>query len=444
MVAFAITLASGYLTYRQRLTSYQLTRDFLVIVYSVIVVLMAFDLARVTTGSQAIASAYPLVSLGLGFVEAMLLLSAAIGAYLRPNGSSYGLLLQDIRSHLWHLGMFFLFFWGTVAAEAYLAFYRPFTVVSARVFSGGTVFSVDYSLAFSVVIGLLFLFFLAYPVALLVVGAFRIQNPSMKKAQLGLGMGFAGSSAIYLISSVSLVAYGFDITAVAYVVLSAFFGVVASNFRNAAVLAGFVTPASLPAPVQGNPRAEVPKPTSADGKPVVLKEGTLTLVEVETTARYEEHIDALVKNLAAERRVVFLISPKESRLNAHFSSVPGVKLYTMSESVHYVAPSTTRSDEVNIPLFEPPVLLSVIERTISSATEPIAIIFDSISDMMIFGGFQPCYKFLKEAAEITAWKPAVVLFILFAGAHEEKNVTAIRSVFPSQLKIAPDGIEIVR
>jgi hypothetical protein len=440
--ALSITVASGLYTSRQRLTAYQHIRDFLILVYAVIVVLMLLDLARVLTGSAALLSVYPLFSFGLGFIEAILLLSAAVGGYLRPNGTSYRLLFKDARAHPVHLAMFLLFIGGTMAAEAYLALFRPYTIVTASDFAGGAVQAVSYSLTFSAAIGVLFLLFLAYPIALLVAGALRIRNPQMRRAQLGLAIGFGGSSAIYLISSLSLFNYGLDLTAVAYLVLSAFFGIAARNFRRAAVLAGFVAPVSGDA--QEPPVGEVPRATTKSGAPIPLKGGQLSLVEVDTSVRYEESLNDLVKDFRSEKRIVFVISAKGSRLHAFFSAVPGVKLYTMSESTRYIDPSATRSEEVNIPLFESGVLLEVLERTLASASEPTAIVFDSISDMMIYSGFQTCYKFLREAGEIISGTRAVALFILFAGAHDERNVTAIKSIFPSQLTVGADGFDMVR
>jgi hypothetical protein len=62
----------------------------------------------------------------------------------------------------------------------------------------------------------------------------------------------------------------------------------------------------------------------------------------------------------------------------------------------------------------------------------------------LVSGFQTCYKFLKEAGEMTSGTKAIALFILFAGAHDERNVTAIRNVFPSRLRVGPVGFDVVR
>ncbi len=91
---------------------------------------------------------------------------------------------------------------------------------------------------------------------------------------------------------------------------------------------------------------------ATDGDVIRLEDGELTLIEVDTSARYEASLEALVKDFQAEKRGVFLISGKGSRLHSAFSSVTGVKLYTMSESARYVSPSPTNPDEVNVPLFD--------------------------------------------------------------------------------------------
>jgi hypothetical protein len=154
-------------------------------------------------------------------------------------------------------------------------------------------------------------------------------------------------------------------------------------------------------PGEAKTTASIRRPTTStnDGILIALREGQLSLVEVDTSIRYEERLNDLVNDFRAEKRGVFVISAKGSRLYKFFSVVPGVKLYTMSESMRYIAPSTTRADEVNIPLFESGVLLEVLERTLGSSSsstvsnELPAIIFDSVSDMMIYSGFPSCYKF---------------------------------------------------
>jgi len=440
-VALGITILSWFYLLRQRVTAYHLTREFLILVYGVILFLIVFDLFRLLSASSSLMQAYPLFSFGVGFIEAILLLTAAVGAYLRPSGSSYRLFFKDIRDHPAHLLVFLLFILGTLAAEAYLALFKPFTVVVAQDFAGGSVMAVKYSSTFSLTIGALFAFFLAYPVALLVVGGLRMHNAQMKRAQLGLAIGFAGSSAIYLISSLSLFNYGLDVTAIAYIILAVLFGLAARNFRRATVFAGFV--AVTPAPASAAPPPPYRAAYATSGTPVTLQEGQLTLVEVDTSSRYEDTLNALVVDFLQEERGVFVISAKGSRIHSFFAQVQGVKLYSMSESTKYIAPSTTNPGEVSIPLFDASILLEVLDRTLASA-EPIAILFDSVSDMMIYSSFQPTYKFLKEAGAMISGKRAVALFTLFEGAHDEKNVMAIKSCFASQLKVGREGIDVVR
>jgi hypothetical protein len=486
-VALLIVFVSAFYTYRQRLTSYQLTRDFFFLIYVVVVGLMLSDLVRILTDDPTFLSVYPLFSFGFGFVEAILLLTAAVGVYLRPNGSSYRLLLSDVRAHSAHFAMFILFVGGAIAVEAYLALFRPYTVVAAHDFAGGTIEAVTYSTTVSIAIGVLFFFFLAYPVGLLIAGARRVQNPQMKTAQLFVGIGFGVSSAVYVTSELLLFSYGIDTTAIAYLVLTCFFAIIASNFRTAAVFAGFVSAVAARDPPQkaklqqqqrqlqkqnklisrqgdskaaGSPSPRRPPGIARERVPSVLREGELNLVEVDTSTEYEERLRELVTEFLAEDRSVFIISAKGSRVQSFFSAVPGVKLYTMSGVTRYIAPSPTRSDEVNIPLFDPGVLLEVLGRTLDapsptsvSSSQPsapegtdgtVVIILDSISDLIVYSGFLASYKFLREVAEMTSGKKATLLFILFAGAHDDREVMAIRSIFASQLRVSPEGFRIVR
>ena len=355
--------------------------------------------------------------------------------------------------------------------------------MTAHDFAGGTIEAVTYSTTVSIAIGVLFVFFLAYPVGLLLAGARRVQNPQMKSAQFFLGIGFGVSSAVYVLSELLLFSDGIDTTAIAYLVLTCFFAIIASSFRTAAVFAGFVSTAGAGAPPQkarpllrqqqqqnklvskqgdargaGSPTSPRQPPVAArDRVPSVLREGELNLIEVDTSIEYEEKLRELVTAFLAEDRSVFVISAKGSRVQSFFSTFPGVKLYTMSGGTRYIAPSPTRSDEVNIPLFDPGVLLEVLGRTLGappgSSSQPstsvgpdgtVVIILDSISDLIVYSSFLASYKFLREVAEMTSGTKATLLLILFAGAHDEKEVMAIRSIFASQLRVSPEGFQTLR
>ena len=68
------------------------------------------------------------------------------------------------------------------------------------------------------------------------------------------------------------------------------------------------------------------------------------------------------------------------------------------------------------------VILDLIDKTIAAATAPaqVAIVFDSISDMILSAGFEATYKFVKQVNEATGNGRTAALFLMTLGAHDEK------------------------
>jgi hypothetical protein len=435
-LAFLITFYFGYYVYSQRLTRYQIIRSFLSMVYIVILFIMALDLFRILLPGGWL-SAYPVIYFSLALVEAVLLLSAAVGMHLRPGGSTYGVLFSDLRTHRNHLVVFLFFVLASCLAVAYLGAYRPYTLTNANLIFGAAVASVEYAQSFTVLIGLLFVFFLAYPVALLSLAAIRTKDARIRRGLIGLPIGWAGTSAIFVISSILLAQYGEDATPVAYVILALFFGAIARNFMRSAVLAGFVE--SVPA--QPSPR--VGQPTGERSPMPDLVGEKVSLIEVDTGVEYEGHLRSLAGALASGGKRVFVISTRASRVYKALSPIQGLRFFTMSSGTRMITPSD-REGEVLLPLYDPSILLDAIDRTIGQDAQPKALVFDSLSDMVVYVGFDDCYKFLKLAIELLSHRKVTALFISFSGAHDERSSRVLKSLFASQLRIGAEGVKATR
>ena len=91
-------------------------------------------------------------------------------------------------------------------------------------------------------------------------------------------------------------------------------------------------------------------------------------------------------------------------------------------------------------------MLDLIDKTISAATAPaqVAMVFDSISDMVLSGGFEATYKFVKQVNETTGNGRTATLFLMTLGAHDEKVVSFVRSLFPTQLVDDASGLRVTR
>jgi hypothetical protein len=92
------------------------------------------------------------------------------------------------------------------------------------------------------------------------------------------------------------------------------------------------------------------------------------------------------------------------------------------------------------------VVLDLLDKTIAAATAPaqVAIIFDSISDMVLSTGFEDTYKFVKQVNESTGNGRTATLFLMTLGAHDEKVVSFVRSLFPTQIVDDAAGVKMTR
>jgi len=63
---------------------------------------------------------------------------------------------------------------------------------------------------------------------------------------------------------------------------------------------------------------------------------------------------------------------------------------------------------------------------------------------VLSAGFEGTYKFVKQVNETTGNGRTSALFLMTLGAHDEKVVSFVRSLFPTQLVDESGGLKITR
>jgi len=63
----------------------------------------------------------------------------------------------------------------------------------------------------------------------------------------------------------------------------------------------------------------------------------------------------------------------------------------------------------------------------------VAVIFDSVSDLILTSGLEMTYKFLKQANEMLSRGKVTSIFLMTLGAHAEREVSIVKSLFGSIL-----------
>ena len=433
--ALAITLASGALVYRQRLTAYHVVRSFVLGVYLLITLMMLLDLYRVTFGTLDFIPVFAGASIGLGLLQSVFLLAAAQVVYLSPTATyrDFGSLLAE---HVGHAALLVAFIAVAAFADFYAVFISPVSSGYITDFAGKMVPSVLVGAGFTPLVIGLFGFFLAYPTALMLLGSGKVGERRLRSSIVGLALGWAAVSTIYIFVEIYAWDYLFDATGVMYLANAAIFYLVIRNFRRSSSLAGFVDQRAA-----GPPRGTPPKEGVSPLTDALV--GKKVLFEVDPSLPYDRSLRQTLEELAWGGNAVFVFTPKASPLHNSLSGGTGLKFLLSTPGVSYVKVSEETS-EVLIPQNDTAVILDVVDKTLESREGKIAFVFDSVTDMLLGAGLEKTYKFLKQFLELLHEPRSTGLFIFIKGAHSERDVNLLRGIFPNIYLEDKDGSRIIK
>ena len=444
-LALAVTFASGWLVYRQRLTSFRIVRTFVLSVYALITLMIVLDLLRTTVFTLADVPAYFDVTTGLGLLQAVLLLAAAQGTYLGA-GSTYATFLGELAKRRRHALLFGAFVALVAVALFFAAFGQPPSARTATDFAGNLVPSPSTPSNIVLLVFGLFGFFLAYPTGLMLYVASKIGDERLRRALFGLGAGWAAVSAIYVASATYLWTSGLDTMALMYLANALIFYLVIRNFRQAASLSGFVQREA--APLRASPQAEGGAGADEGGGVEVpglalSLAGKKVLYEVDPTVPYEVTLRKTLEDLAWAGNAVFVITPRASPLHGALAQATGVKFFLTTSGVSYMKVADD-SREVLIPQNATAIILDIADKTMQSRKGGVAIVFDSVSEMLLMTGIEKTYKFLKQFLEILHEPRSTGLFLFIGKAHLPKDVNLLRGIFPNHFVEDAEGARLVK
>ena len=168
------------------------------------------------------------------------------------------------------------------------------------------------------------------------------------------------------------------------------------------------------------------------------------LLEVDSSLAYEQVVVDFAVELSSNNLPVYAFTSKGSPVYNALNRVPGVRFYILSGKVSYPRPDD-QPYQILVPNNDHAVLLDLLDKTIASnSATGAAIIFDSVSDMVILTGVESAYKFLKQANESMGGNKVASIFLMTAGAHEERVVNVLRGLFPNILVYDSSGLRMTR
>jgi hypothetical protein len=434
-LAFVITAASLYFASRQKPSQYPYLKSLLILVHVFFEFIILLDAIRNVTSSPTYIDLYSVLAPNLVFWDVVLLTGIAYSVYVRPGGRG---VLARLRSvfvrwpHGFILGAFVVFVAG---AEGYLTYYRPYTVVQLSSIGGGVAASPRFNDTFLAISAVTLLFFLAYPTLLLVRATVQVKDPGVRRGFVALPFCWVGIGAEILVFNGYLVTVGYDFIAVGYAIAAVLFGVTASIFRRTSLLSTFFEP------VAGVPSVAAP---AVAGRGAVLGGSVPVLLEVDPTTNYETALAELAKAKTASRGLVYVFTSKGSPVYNGLEGIPGVRFYLTTSQVAYPRPSDV-PNELLVPENDVAVILDLLDKTVASTEgTPVLLIVDSISNYIMYLGFESAYKFVKQANEILGEPRVTGVYLVTSGAHDDKQTNLLRSLFRVHMAYAAIGLRVTK
>ncbi len=441
IITLEITALSAYYIYRQKITAYQYTKGLLLAVHVLFAGVVLFEFLRTAFLSVGFITTYTIGGTTLIFADVVLLTLLAVTVYLVPSGIGTTSVMRLLWAKKAHVAIFGAYAAFIVYAGVYLVAELPFTSTQASSVSGATVPITVFSDFYLLVLLVILAAFILYPSILLFLASRKVKDPSVRRVLNILPVIWSGIGIDLLYFNGYLLSSNFDATPFGYLIASVAFGISALVFRRASLLTAFFEPVRQ----TGRVTAEFPF-TDRLGVEGRFLDGRTLLLETDPSVPYEQVASDFARQSLSNGHTVYVFTAKGSPIYGALRSINGVRFYILSAKVTYPKPEENEPSQILIPSNDFAVILDLIDKTIAAAEAPakVAIIFDSISDMILSAGFEATYKFVKQVNEATGDGKAAAVYLMTLGAHDEKVVSFIRSLFPTQLVDDSVGLRVTR
>jgi hypothetical protein len=445
IITLELTGLSAYYVYRQKMSAYSFGRGPLLVVHILFMGLVVFELLRTSLLSTNFIDVYTIGGTIFILADVILLTLIAVTVYLVPKGVGYRGIVAELflKKQVLPFAAYVTFI---VFAAVYLPLVHPFTnptdpsQYTPTIISGLSLPSPQFTPFYLEVLLAILLIFMVYPSTLLVLAARKVKDKAIRRVLVilpvcwsGIGLDLLAFNG-YVLSSLQI-----DATPFGYLIASVAFGVTALVFRRASLLTGFFEPTRARQPGA----ATYPFSNRLGSRPGMIREAK-ALLEVDSSLAYEQVVVDFAVELSSNNLPVYAFTSKGSPVYNALSRVPGVRFYILSGKVSYPRPDD-QPFQVLVPNNDQAVLLDLLDKTIASnSATGVAIIFDSVSDIVLLTGVETAYKFLKQANESMGGNKVASVFLMTTGAHEDRVVNVIRGLFPNIMLYDASGLRLTR
>jgi hypothetical protein len=322
----------------------------------------------------------------------------------------------------------------------------PWQVQQIQSVWGGLIYDSVYASWYLVCLAIVLLAFIAYPCMLFLKAGRKFKKTELAGVLNWFGVGWIGIGSMLIIFHGLLPALNVQIIEISHLFNLAFFGIIAYAFRKTTVLESLFerlyTSTYAPRPTGLIKNSEAfSKALGLTHEQVV---GKNILLEFDPTSDYERVIEDFVDETLANADPVAVFTSKGGIIHSALGNRSDVKFLVLTQRV-----STPQADasknKILLPANNSSLLLDALNKVLKAYPERNAsIVFDNLSSLILFIGFEKTYGFLRYALELLALENGTSLFLFDPRAHDIKVASAFRSLFSDQITYGKEGLRVVR
>ena len=322
----------------------------------------------------------------------------------------------------------------------------PWQVQQIQSVWGGLIYDSVYASWYLVCLAIVLLAFIAYPCMLFLQAGRKFKQTELAGVLNWFGVGWIGIGLTLIIFHGLLPALNVQIIEISHLFNLAFFGIIAYAFRKTTVLESLFERLYT--------STYAPRPTGLiKNRKVFSKELGLThgrvvgksiLLEFDPTSDYERVIEDFVDEALANDESVAVFTSKGSTIHSTLSNRSDVKFLILTQRVSTPKANASKN-EILLPANNSSLLLDALNKVLKAYPERNSnIVFDNLSSLILFIGFEKTYGFLRYALELLALENGTSLFLFDPRAHDVKVASAFRSLFSDQITYGKEGLRVVR
>jgi len=322
----------------------------------------------------------------------------------------------------------------------------PWQVQQMQNVWGELIYDSVYESWYLVGLAIVLLAFIAYPCMLFLHAGLKFKQTELAGVLNWFGVGWIGIGLTLIIFHGLLPALNVQIVEISHLFNLVFFGIIAYAFRKTTILESLFerlyTTTHAPRPTGLIKNREVfSKALGLTHEQVV---GKNILLEFDPASDYERAIEDFVDEALANAESAAVFTSKGSAIHSALSNRSDVRFLILTQSVSTPQANASKNT-ILLPANNSSLLLDALNKVLKAYPERNSnTVFDNLSSLILFVGFEKTYGFLRYALELLALENGTSLFLFDPRAHDAKVASAFRSLFSDQITCGKKGLRVVR